>query len=105
MTKQGTPTSGSTGLSPATTRHGTTVTWFAAAKATAADPQRVADAVHHAIVTDTPRLRHLVGVDAEVYVGGRARMSDEEWVALGGPMTDEEFFAEFAARFPAPGSA
>jgi NAD(P)-dependent dehydrogenase (short-subunit alcohol dehydrogenase family) len=78
------------------------VAWFAAQKAIAADPQRVAEAIRHAITTAEPRLRYLVGDDAKQYVGGRTRMADEEWIALGRPMTDEEFFTEFARRFPAP---
>jgi NAD(P)-dependent dehydrogenase (short-subunit alcohol dehydrogenase family) len=76
--------------------------WFATAKATARDPLRVAEAIEHAVTTDDPRLRYLVGPDAEAYVGGRERMTDEEWVALGREMTDEQFFAEFAERFPIP---
>lgn len=79
-----------------------TVALFAANKQIAADPQRVAETVHEAITTRTPRFRYPVGVDAEVFLGGRARMSDEDWVALGRRMTDEKYFAEFAARFPAP---
>jgi NAD(P)-dependent dehydrogenase (short-subunit alcohol dehydrogenase family) len=79
-----------------------TVALFAANKQIAADPQRVAEAVHEAITTRTPRFRYPVGVDADVFLGGRARMADEDWVALGRRMTDEEYFAEFAARFPIP---
>jgi NAD(P)-dependent dehydrogenase (short-subunit alcohol dehydrogenase family) len=78
------------------------VAWFAASKQTAADPQRVAEAVHEAITAEVPRFRYPVGADADIYIGGRARLADEDWVALGRRMTDEEFFAEFAARFPAP---
>jgi NAD(P)-dependent dehydrogenase (short-subunit alcohol dehydrogenase family) len=79
-----------------------TVALFAASKQTAADPQRVAETVHEAITTQTPRFRYPVGADADVFLGGRARMADEDWVALGRRMTDEEYFAEFATRFPAP---
>ena len=35
--------------------------------------------------------------DAERYISGRRRISDEEWVELGRPLSDEEFFAEFTA--------
>jgi NAD(P)-dependent dehydrogenase (short-subunit alcohol dehydrogenase family) len=76
--------------------------WFAASKQTAGDPLRVAQAVHEAISTETPQFRYPVGPAAEVYIHGRDRMSDEDWVAMGRPMSDEEFFAEFARRFPAP---
>jgi NAD(P)-dependent dehydrogenase (short-subunit alcohol dehydrogenase family) len=76
--------------------------WFALAKQTAADPRRVAEAIEEAVTTPEPKLRYPVGLDAPVYIGGRARISDEEWVDLGREMTDEKFFQEFAARFPMP---
>ena len=38
--------------------------------------------------------------DAEVLVSGRARMTDEEWIAMGRHSSDEDYFTEFAARFP-----
>ena len=80
------------------------VAWFAGARQTAAHPDHIAQAVYHAITTDRPRLRYLDGADAEVYVGGRARMP-KDWADLGQPMSGEAFFAASAAGFPAPAVA
>jgi NAD(P)-dependent dehydrogenase (short-subunit alcohol dehydrogenase family) len=71
---------------------------YSAGKSSADDPQDVAEAIEHAISTDEPKLRYVVGGAA--FVHGRARMSDEEYVqSFGRSMSDEEFFAEFATRF------
>jgi NAD(P)-dependent dehydrogenase (short-subunit alcohol dehydrogenase family) len=79
---------------------------YMAGRATNPDVEVVAAAIEHAISTDQPRLRYLVGVDARPFVDGRARMTDEEYVrAFGRAQTDDEFFTEFAARFPMPGPA
>ena len=72
-------------------------------KAAAQDPQEVAQVIEHAITTDQPKLRYLVGVDAGVFMTERPKMSDEEYVqSFGRIQTDEEFFAEFMRRFPMP---
>jgi NAD(P)-dependent dehydrogenase (short-subunit alcohol dehydrogenase family) len=72
-------------------------------KAAAQDPQVVAEAIEEAIASERPRLRYLVGVDAQVFMRERPKMSDEEYVeGFGRPQTDEEFFAEFMRRFPMP---
>jgi len=42
----------------------------------------------------------LLACSAAAFFGGRARMSDEEWVAMGRHESIAEFFQEFAARFP-----
>lgn len=76
---------------------------YGAGKQGAADPQVVAEAVEHAISTDDPHLRYLVGVDAHVFTDGRARMTDEQYLhAFGRKMTDDEFWLEFATAFPMP---
>jgi NAD(P)-dependent dehydrogenase (short-subunit alcohol dehydrogenase family) len=76
---------------------------YQGAKPLSGDPQMVAEAIEQAITSDVPRLRTLVGLDAAPFVEGRARMTDEEYVAaFGREMTDEEYFTEFAARFPMP---
>ena len=59
----------------------------------------VAAAILDAITTDRPRLRYPVGVDAEGMAAGRARISDEEWVAMGGELSDEEYNARFKRYF------
>jgi len=40
-----------------------------------------------------------VGTDAEGLAAGRARISDEEWVALGGELADAEYNARFKQYF------
>ena len=45
-------------------------------------PDLVASTIQNAIETDSPRLRYLVGADAEGIMKMRHAMTDEEWVAL-----------------------
>jgi NAD(P)-dependent dehydrogenase (short-subunit alcohol dehydrogenase family) len=61
--------------------------------------ETVAATILDAITTDRPRLRYLVGGDAEGLAAGRARISDEEWVAMGGELSDEEYNARFKRYF------
>jgi NAD(P)-dependent dehydrogenase (short-subunit alcohol dehydrogenase family) len=74
-----------------------------ARQAGAGSPLDVAKAIEQAISSKTPALRTRVGLDATPFIEGRARMTDEEYVeAFGHEQTDEEWFAEFARRFPMP---
>lgn len=75
---------------------------FEQGRQAAGDPRGVAETILHAVTTDQPRLRYLVGMDAEIFLDGRRRMSDEEWVDFGRTRTDEEYWAEFMQRFPVP---
>ncbi|MEE2875274.1 MAG: hypothetical protein VYD09_01925, partial [Chloroflexota bacterium] len=52
-----------------------------------------AQVILDAITTDDPKLRYLVGSDAESLMSARQKISDEEWVAMGREMTLEEFSA------------
>lgn len=56
-------------------------------------PGDVAAAIEHAVETDEPKLRYLVGTDAKALMAGRAQLSDEEWVAAQGLADDGEYFA------------
>ena len=53
-------------------------------------PELVAQTIQHALETDEPKLRYLVGEDAKKLTTGRQRMTDEEWVNVGRDMTPEE---------------
>ena len=55
-------------------------------------PSDVAETIRQAIETDDPKLRYLVGRDAEIIDAARKRISDEEWIALGEIEDDEEYF-------------
>ena len=61
-------------------------------------PEIVAEAIYDAVESDSDRLRHVVGEDAEAILRGRTAMRDEEWVAMGGDLSDDEYNAEFRAR-------
>ena len=72
---------------------------FAAGFRNPGKPETVAAAILDAVTTDRPGLRYPVGVDAEGLAAGRARISDEEWVAMGCELGDEEFNARFKRHF------
>ena len=56
-------------------------------------PDAVARAIYDAVHTDTPRLRHAVGADAEVMVAARDRLSAAEWADLQSEPDEEKFVA------------
>jgi NAD(P)-dependent dehydrogenase (short-subunit alcohol dehydrogenase family) len=66
-------------------------------------PSVVAEVIAEALDDPNPRFRYLAGNGAASVIDGRARMTDEEWIDMGREMTDEEYFAESARRFPAEG--
>jgi NAD(P)-dependent dehydrogenase (short-subunit alcohol dehydrogenase family) len=65
----------------------------------ASQPADAARVIYEAATTTEPRLRWLVGEDARLLVGGRRRMSDEEYLAGARPMPDDEYLAEMRQRF------
>jgi NAD(P)-dependent dehydrogenase (short-subunit alcohol dehydrogenase family) len=65
----------------------------------ASQPADAARVIYEAATTTEPRLRWLVGDDARLLVGGRRRLSDEEYVAGARPMPDDEYVAEMQRRF------
>ena len=68
---------------------------YAALLRQAGDPADVAAVIHEAITTDAPRLRWLVGADAEAMVAGRRAVTDEEYLRIGEHMSDEECDAAY----------
>jgi hypothetical protein len=72
---------------------------FTNAKQVGSDPQVIAEVIEEAIASNASKLRYPAGADASVVMAARARMSDEDWIAFGRPMSDEEYFAEMARMF------
>jgi hypothetical protein len=62
-------------------------------------PAEIAEVVVHAVETETPRLRYLAGVDAEIGAPARERMTDEEWIDLQAEPDDERFLARAREAF------
>ena len=62
-------------------------------------PDQVAEAILAAITTDEYRLRWPVGKDAIGMVQGRPKISDEQWVDMGGDLSDQEYNDRFAQYF------
>ena len=55
-------------------------------------PEAVAETIEYAVTTDQPRLRYPVGEDAHAILAGYQRITDEERVESGQPMTDDEYY-------------
>ncbi len=72
---------------------------YAAGLANATDPFEVGAVIHRAITTDAPRLRYACSWGANELIAGRAKMTDETWVALGRPADDADYYRQFAGAF------
>jgi NAD(P)-dependent dehydrogenase (short-subunit alcohol dehydrogenase family) len=72
--------------------------FYAAGLANATDPFEVAALIHHAITTDTPKLRYACSWGGPEIVEARAHLSDEDWLTLGVD-DDEEYRAGFERLF------
>ena len=73
--------------------------FYSAGHRTNQPPELVADAILQAVESASDRLRYVVGVDAEGILRGRGAMSDEDWIAMGADLGDEEYNREFRSRF------
>jgi NAD(P)-dependent dehydrogenase (short-subunit alcohol dehydrogenase family) len=65
----------------------------------AAQPADAARVIYEAATISSPRLRWLVGEDAKLLVAGRQQQTDEEYVAGGRAMSEEEFLNEARRRY------
>jgi len=65
----------------------------------ATDASEVAAVIGHSIETDDPKLRYQVSWGGRELVGGRARMADEDWVALGRTTTLDDYVTAFRTGF------
>ncbi len=66
---------------------------------TPSQPADVARVIHEAATTEAPKLRYLVGEDARRLDAGRRRLTDEEFVATGDEMTDEQYLELMRRRY------
>jgi NAD(P)-dependent dehydrogenase (short-subunit alcohol dehydrogenase family) len=66
---------------------------------TPSQPADVARVIHEAVTAKAPKLRYLVGDDAERLVAGRRKLTDEEYVATGQPMPDAEYLDLMRRRY------
>ncbi|MFT7132066.1 MAG: NAD(P)-dependent dehydrogenase (short-subunit alcohol dehydrogenase family) [Cyclobacteriaceae bacterium] len=64
-----------------------------------ASPQQVADAILTAITQPTYKFRWPVGVDADGICAGRAKITAEQWIEMGGDLSDAEYNERFQQYF------
>ena len=64
-----------------------------------AQPEDVAQTILEAITCSEYRLRWPVGKDAVSFYRGRRTISDEDWVAMGDDLSDQEYNQRFADYF------
>lgn len=73
--------------------------FYATGMANATDPFEVGALIRHAITTDTPQLRYPCSWGGAALIEGRARLSDVDWVAMGGLEDDASYYAAFNEAF------
>jgi len=72
---------------------------FVAGFKQATPAEDVAAVVLQSIETDTYKLRWPVGDDAHTMLAGRENMTDEQWVEMGGDLSDTEYNELYAKHF------
>ena len=74
---------------------------YAAGIPNATDPFEVAAVIHEAVTSDAPRLRYRTSWGGEELVGGRSKITDEEWVAIGAVAADDDegYYERFEKAF------
>jgi NAD(P)-dependent dehydrogenase (short-subunit alcohol dehydrogenase family) len=72
---------------------------FAAGFRDPAQPDEVAATILAAITSEEYRLRWPIGKDALGFCRGRPKISDEDWVAMGDDLSDEEYNRRFFEYF------
>jgi len=65
-------------------------------------PELVAEAIWHAMTTDDPKLRYLVGDDAKRLIAGRSELTDEQWLAKGAVKDTDEWKKTFSEMTGVP---
>jgi len=73
--------------------------FYAKGMAHATPAEEAAKVIIDAVTTTTPRLRYHVSWGAEGIINGRAAMTDEEWIALGAHVNDDDYYEDFSAHF------
>jgi len=72
---------------------------FAAGFKRAVPPEAVAETILESITTDEYKLRWPVGPDAEGFLAARNKTDTEEWVQMGGDLSDAEYNEKFLEKF------
>ena len=73
--------------------------FYGAGLADPGHPSEVAEVIHEAVTTETPKLRWTCGWAGPELTSRRPEVSDEDWVALGAIEDDAEYIARFADLF------
>jgi NAD(P)-dependent dehydrogenase (short-subunit alcohol dehydrogenase family) len=66
---------------------------------TPSQPADVAHVIQEAVTTNDPKFRYPVGKDAKLLIAGRNRLSDEDYIATGHDMTDEQYLELMRKRY------
>ena len=73
--------------------------FYAAGITNATPAEDVGALIHHAITTDTPQLRYACSWAGPEIVAGRAKQSDNDWVAMAASENDSDYFNAFKTAY------
>lgn len=73
--------------------------FYAAGITNATPAEDVGALIHHAITTDTPQLRYACSWAGPQIVAGRAKQSDNDWVAMAASENDSDYFNAFKTAY------
>jgi NAD(P)-dependent dehydrogenase (short-subunit alcohol dehydrogenase family) len=73
--------------------------FYATGYTQATDPFEVGRVIHHAVTTDSPKLRYAISWGAAEMIAGRESLDDEQWIHLGAVADDAEYYRQFEKVF------